>query len=126
MASPKSGTTRKEPLSSSWVLMCLAMVFLTSLSSAVSSGGGGSGGNSGNDAGNNASANTGSGGGGGAHTNGGPSSAGGNGGSGIVILKYLSASGTITIGGSLTSSSADDGDYKVVSFTAGSDNVSWA
>jgi hypothetical protein len=59
-------------------------------------------------------------------THSGPSSNGGNGGRGIVILKYLAASGTISIGGSLTSSTADDGDYKVVSFTSGSDNVSWS
>ena len=48
-----------------------------------------------------------------------------SGGSGVVILRYPKAF-TITVGGSLTSSTATDGDYKVTTFTAGTDNVSWA
>lgn len=64
--------------------------------------------------------NTGSGGGGGPARGG-----GGNGGSGIVILRYPAAY-TITLGAGLTGSTATDGDDKVTTITAGSDNVSWA
>jgi hypothetical protein len=49
-----------------------------------------------------------------------------NGGSGVVILRYLTASGTITIGSGLTGSTATDGSYKVTTITAGTGNVSWA
>lgn len=48
------------------------------------------------------------------------------GGSGIVILRYLTADGTITIGAGLTGSTATDGSYKVTTLTAGTGNVSWA
>jgi hypothetical protein len=41
-------------------------------------------------------------------------------------LRYPSASGTITIGGGLTGSTATDGAYKVTTITAGTGNVSWA
>ena len=51
---------------------------------------------------------------------------GGNGGSGVVILRYLTASGTITIGAGLTGSTATDGSYKVTTITAGTGNVSFA
>jgi len=51
---------------------------------------------------------------------------GGNGGSGIVILRYLTSAGTITIGAGLTGSTATDGSYKVTTLTAGTGNVSWA
>ena len=56
----------------------------------------------------------------------GGSSVGGNGGSGIVILRYPTAAGTITIGSGLTGSTATDGTNKVTTITAGSGNVSWA
>ena len=62
---------------------------------------------------------------GGAATQGGNYQDGATGGSGVVILRYPKAF-TITVGGSLTSSTATDGDYKVTTFTAGTDNVSWA
>ena len=52
--------------------------------------------------------------------------AGGAGGSGIVILRYLTADGTITIGAGLTGTTATDGSYKVTTLTAGTGNVSWA
>ena len=48
------------------------------------------------------------------------------GGSGIVIIRYPTSAGTITVGGGLTSTSAVDGDFTVRSITAGSGNVSWA
>jgi hypothetical protein len=48
------------------------------------------------------------------------------GGSGVVILRYLTADGTITIGAGLTGSTATDGSYKVTTITAGTGNVSWA
>ena len=50
----------------------------------------------------------------------------GAGGSGVVILRYLTAEGTITIGAGLTGSTATDGSYKVTTITAGTGNVSWA
>jgi len=60
---------------------------------------------------------------------GGGSGEGGNaaaGGSGVVILRYPTALGTITIGAGLTGSTATDGSYKVTTLTAGTGNVSWA
>ena len=50
-------------------------------------------------------------------------SAGGD--SGVVILRYPKAF-TITVGGSLTSSTSTVGNDKVTIFTAGTDNVSWS
>ena len=50
---------------------------------------------------------------------------GGAGGSGIVILRYPTAAGTITIGAGLTGSTATDGADKVTTITAGTGNVSW-
>jgi hypothetical protein len=50
---------------------------------------------------------------------------GSHGGSGIVILKYPD-SYTLTIGGGLTSSTATAGGFKVTTFTAGTDNISFA
>lgn len=89
-------------------------------------GGNGGGGNGGSHttnvtAASNGTANTGGGGGGGAGAN-----AGANGGSGVVILRYRSTLGTITIGAGLTGSTATDGDFKVTTITAGTGNVSWA
>jgi NAD(P)H-hydrate repair Nnr-like enzyme with NAD(P)H-hydrate epimerase domain len=54
------------------------------------------------------------------------SGTGGNGGSGVVILRYLTSAGTITVGAGLTGTSATSGDYTVTTITAGSGNVSWA
>lgn len=51
---------------------------------------------------------------------------GGAGGSGVVILRYLTTDGTITIGAGLTGSTATDGSYKITTISAGSGNVSWA
>jgi hypothetical protein len=41
-------------------------------------------------------------------------------------LRYPTASGTITVGAGLTSSSTTSGANTIVSITAGSGNVSWA
>jgi hypothetical protein len=49
---------------------------------------------------------------------------GGNGGSGIVILKYPDTI-TLTIGGGLTSSTSTAGGFKITSFTAGTDVISF-
>lgn len=81
-------------------------------------GGGGNGGK--NYTAGSGTANTGGGGGGAGHDGG--SYTGGSGGSGIVVLKYP-VGATLTIGGSLTSSTVTSGDYKITSFTAGSDTV---
>jgi hypothetical protein len=67
-------------------------------------------------------ANTGDGGGGGTGAN----VNGSAGGSGIVVLKYKTNEATITVGGSLTSSSTTSGEHTIVTFTAGSDDVSFA
>jgi hypothetical protein len=50
----------------------------------------------------------------------------GNGGSGKVVLKYLTAEGTITIGAGLTGTTTTSGSYKITTLTAGTGNVSWA
>ena len=93
-------------------------------------GGGGNGQNGGTGGGGNgssggagfaATANTGGGGGGGISSG---NAAGGAGGSGIVIVKYPDWI-TLTIGASLTSSTATAGGYKITSFTAGTDTVSF-
>jgi hypothetical protein len=52
-------------------------------------------------------------------------SAGGSGGSGVVIIKYPD-SYSLTIGGGLTSSTATAGGFKVTTFTAGTDTISFA
>jgi hypothetical protein len=46
-----------------------------------------------------------------------------NGGSGVVILKYLK-NVDLTIGVGLTSSTVISGDFKITTFTAGTDTVS--
>jgi hypothetical protein len=51
---------------------------------------------------------------------------GGSGGSGIVVLKWLANEATITIGGSLVYTDVSSGDYSIIKFTSGSDNVSFA
>ena len=56
----------------------------------------------------------------------GGSGSGGTGGSGIVVLRYPTAAGTISIGAGLTSSTSTVGSETVVSFTAGTGNVSWS
>lgn len=51
----------------------------------------------------------------------------GAGGSGIVILRWLTSSGTITVGAGLTAdSTGTDGSYSYKRFTAGSGNVTFA
>ena len=93
--------------------------------SSIGGGAGGSGGGgAGAKASNNATSGTANLGGGGGGTGTGTTS--GAGGSGVVILRYLTADGTITIGAGLTGSTATDGSYKVTTITAGSGNVSWA
>ena len=96
-----------------------------SASGGAGGGGAGAGWSQSNLTGSPGTANTGGGGAGGVATgsSGYSSSAGG---SGVVILRYLTAEGTITIGAGLTGSTATDGSYKVTTITAGSGNVSWA
>jgi hypothetical protein len=84
----------------------------------TNNGTGGAGG--GGDAGANGTVNTGGGGGGGIGTAG----AAGSGGSGVVILKYPDSI-TLTIGAGLTSSTASAGGFKVTTFTAGTDTVTF-
>ena len=67
-------------------------------------------------------ANTGDGGGGGTGAN----NNGYAGGSGVVVLKWLKNEATITIGGSLVSTDLSSGDYSIIKFTSGSDDVSFA
>ena len=84
---------------------------------------GGNGG--GGDCGSSGTANTGGGGGGGTGAFSGTNS--GNGGSGVVIIKYPDTL-NITVGGSLTSSTdtSSVSGFKITTFTAGEDNISWA
>ena len=64
------------------------------------------------------------GGGGGGSISGGDGAAGG---SGVVILRWLTSDGTITVGAGLTAdSTGTDGSYSYKRFTAGSGNVSWS
>ena len=49
----------------------------------------------------------------------------GAGGSGVVILRYP-AGNTINVGSGLTSSTATDGDFKVTTFTAGTDTITFS
>jgi hypothetical protein len=87
-------------------------------------GGGGYGGNA-DRAGGAGDVNTGGGGGAGSADN--PSNkSGGAGGSGVVIFKYLTSEGTITIGSGLTGSTTTNGSYKITTITNGTGNVSWA
>jgi hypothetical protein len=91
--------------------------------------GGGGAGATGADAATNGSTNFGGGGGGAGGTGagcGGTSNAG-NGGSGVVILRYLTSAGTISVGAGLTAdATGTDGSYSYKKFTAGSGNVSWS
>ena len=87
--------------------------------------GGGAAGVSGGGTPNDGTVNTG-GGGGGNERNGG-AQRGGNGGSGVVILRWLTADASITVGAGLTAdSTGTDGSYSYKRFTAGSGNVSFA
>jgi len=86
-------------------------------------GGGGAGG--GNNVGSNGTANTG-GGGGGSYGGTGTNRDGGNGGSGVVIIRYPTADATISVGAGLTSSSATDGSDTVITFTAGTGNITFS
>jgi hypothetical protein len=107
--------------------------------SSVTRGGGGSGGNGGGSVGGGAG-----GGGTGAGGASGPASAGGAnlggggggcqtsyttgaaGGSGVVILRWATSSGTITIGAGLTGSTSTVGSDTVATITGGTGNVSWS
>jgi hypothetical protein len=95
--------------------------------SATVPGGQGGGGTGGQNSGTMATAgttNTGGGGGGGATS---PDYEGANGGSGVVILRWLTSSASITVGAGLTAdSTGTDGSYSYKRFTAGSGNVSFA
>ena len=82
----------------------------------------GAGGTGGGGSHSNGTVNTGSGGGGGSYN----SSSGRSGGSGIVIIKY-SDTLTLTVGSNLTSSTDTSvSGFKITSFTAGSDTISWS
>ena len=96
-------------------------VYNASSGGAGGNGGGGNGGGIGNTGGS-GSLNTGSGGGGGGRDN-----AGQNGGSGVVILRWLTSQGTISVGAGLTAdATGTDGSYSYKRFTAGSGNVSFS
>jgi len=85
--------------------------------------GGAGGGGAGGSPGVNATANSGGGGGGTRPNN----QNGRNGGSGVVILRWLTASGSITVGAGLTAdATGTDGSHSYKVFTAGSGNVSFA
>jgi hypothetical protein len=94
--------------------------FRLGVAGAGGAGGGGAGALEAN--GNPGTANTGGGGGGSGST--GSNQTGGNGGSGIVIIKYPDSI-SLTIGGGLTSSTTTSGGFKVTSFTAGTDVISF-
>jgi hypothetical protein len=49
-----------------------------------------------------------------------------NGGSGVVILKWLTADASISVGAGLTSVNTTVGDYSVYAFTAGTDTVTFS
>jgi hypothetical protein len=87
-------------------------------------GGSGGGGNAGAFGTNNGSAGTANLGGGGGGASG--PATGGAGGAGVVILRYLTSDGTITIGSGLTGSNTTNGLYKITTLTSGSGNVSWS
>ena len=91
-----------------------------------SGGSGGGGDGSDNGAGSAGTVNLGGGGGGGGYPGGG-SQAGAAGGSGVVILRYLTADGTITVGAGLTAdATGTDGSHSYKVITAGTGNVSWS
>ena len=73
------------------------------------------------------SANTGDGGGSSTSNGNGSSSGNGkNGGSGIVVLRWATADATITVGSGLTYTSTTSGDDTIVTFTAGTDTISFS
>jgi len=89
--------------------------------SAGGSGGAGGGGAGTVTGGSNGTANLGGGAGGCAG-----STSGAQGGSGLVIIRFPTAEGSPTIGAGLTSSSATDGTDTVITFTAGTDTITWS
>jgi hypothetical protein len=95
--------------------------------SAGGQGGTGGGGNSGTATGDAGSGNTGGGGGAAGRDIGAGGGTAGAGGSGVVILRWLTNAGTITVGAGLTANATGtDGSYSYKVFTAGSGNVSWS
>lgn len=92
---------------------------------AAGTGGGGTAASDGG-AGGNGTANTGGGGGGGGINASAISLSPGSGGSGIVILRWPTSSGTITVGAGLTYSTTTSGSNTIATFTAGTGNVSWS
>jgi len=61
-----------------------------------------------------------------ANTGGGAGGKFANGGSGVVILKWLTADASISVGAGLTSVNTTVGDYTVYAFTAGTDTVTFS
>ena len=69
-------------------------------------------------------ANTGGGGGGG-HSNSNSVTQGKPGGSGLVVMRYPTSGGTITVGSGLTSTTTTSGSDTIVTFTAGTGTISF-
>jgi len=80
----------------------------------------------GNHDGASATANTGGGGGGGLCWDSYFVGYGGAGGSGAVVIRYLTADGTLTVGSNVNSTTTTDGSYTYVAFKSGADTISWA
>ena len=89
-------------------------------------GGSGGGGNGGSQSVNSVAGTVNTGGGGGGEGYAVSGVGGSNGGSGVVILRWLTANGTIVIGSGLTGSTSTSGSYTIATITAGTGNVSWA
>jgi hypothetical protein len=50
----------------------------------------------------------------------------GSGGSGIVIIKWITSTASCTVGAGLTASQTTDGDYSIITFTAGTGTISFS
>ena len=97
-------------------------IFQTGTGGTGGSGGGGTASNTGSGNGGAGTANTGGGGAGGNYNGGN----GGNGGSGVVILRWLTADGSITVGAGLTAdATGTDGTFSYKRFTAGTGTVNF-
>jgi len=52
--------------------------------------------------------------------------AAGSGGSGVVIIKWITSTASCTVGAGLTASQTTDGDYSIITFTAGTGTISFS